>query len=249
MNSVDEALRDLEVEVGGYKFVGDRRERSKDISSRVSHLGCFYPGSVALGVISGAVVTEEKIERYLGFAQAMLLTCWELYASSESGLGADSGTIDPATGKLRVESSQYFQRPEVVESLFYMWRATHDPRWREMAWSIAQAIETYCRVDCGYTGVEDVMVSDSEDVSYDDVQQSWFLAETLKYLYLIFEDDSKIDISQGWVFNTEAHPVRASSPTAQAMDLDWSYLERSLHPWLSWTVPFVRSFVRSFDTS
>ena len=40
----------------------------------------------------------------------------------------------------------------------------------------------------------------------DNVQQSFFLAETLKYLYLLFSDDSVIPLDQ-WVFNTEAHPL------------------------------------------
>jgi mannosyl-oligosaccharide alpha-1,2-mannosidase len=42
-------------------------------------------------------------------------------------------------------------------------------------------------------------------VEQDDVQQSFFLAETLKYLYLTFADPSEIPLDQ-WVFNTEAHP-------------------------------------------
>lgn len=246
VNSVDEALRDLVLEVGEYKFVGTRRKNSKLISPEVTHLGCYYPGNVALGVLSGAV-TGEKADEYLGFATGMMATCMELYSSTETGLGADSGAMNNATGKLSVNSGQYFQRPEVVESLFYMWRATHDERWREMAWAIAQTIERYCRVDCGYTGIKDVTVSDPDKIEYDDVQQSWFLAETLKYLYLIFEDDSKIDIAQGWVFNTEAHPVRTSLPTGRAVDVDWSYLEGSLHPWLSWTVPHVQRATSLFS--
>ena len=40
----------------------------------------------------------------------------------------------------------------------------------------------------------------------DNTQQSFFLAETLKYLYLLFSDDSVIPLDQ-WVFNTEAHPL------------------------------------------
>jgi len=40
----------------------------------------------------------------------------------------------------------------------------------------------------------------------DDVQQSFFLAETLKYLYLLFSDDSVLPFDK-WVFNTEAHPL------------------------------------------
>ena len=38
--------------------------------------------------------------------------------------------------------------------------------------------------------------------SKDDVQQSFFLAETLKYLYLLFSDEHIISTDQ-WVFNTE----------------------------------------------
>lgn len=37
-------------------------------------------------------------------------------------------------------------------------------------------------------------------------QDSWFLAETLKYLWLIFSDDDAIPLDT-WVFNTEAHPL------------------------------------------
>jgi mannosyl-oligosaccharide alpha-1,2-mannosidase len=35
---------------------------------------------------------------------------------------------------------------------------------------------------------------------------SYFLAETLKYLYLLFDDTDSIDLKK-WVFNTEAHPL------------------------------------------
>ena len=52
---------------------------------------------------------------------------------------------------------------------------------------------------------------DQVPVSHDDVQQSFFLAETLKYLYLIFSDDDLVPLDK-WVFNTEAHllPIEGS---------------------------------------
>ncbi len=211
VNSVDEALESLLVEVetsgGDFVFVGEG-PRHASPSENVSHLGCFYPGSVALGVMSGAV-TGDKAEQYLGFAKGMADACLQLY-NTTTGLGAESASF--RGGKIRHTGRRYLQRPEVVESLFYMWRATHDQHWRDMAWSIAQAIDKWCRVEGGFAGVMDVMVGNPEDVKYDDVQQSWFLAETLKYLYLIFEDDSRIDISgqtsDTWVLNTEAHPMR-----------------------------------------
>ena len=38
------------------------------------------------------------------------------------------------------------------------------------------------------------------------VLRSFFLAETLKYLYLLYADDTLLPLDQ-WVFNTEAHPL------------------------------------------
>lgn len=55
----------------------------------------------------------------------------------------------------------------------------------------------------GFTGIKNVYLNDSQK---DDVQQSFFLAETLKYLYLLFSDDNLLSFDQ-WVFNTEAHPL------------------------------------------
>jgi len=38
-----------------------------------------------------------------------------------------------------------------------------------------------------------------------DEMPSYFLAETLKYLYLLFVDTELLPLDK-WVFNTEAHP-------------------------------------------
>lgn len=37
--------------------------------------------------------------------------------------------------------------------------------------------------------------------------ESFFVAETLKYFYLLFEDDPNVLPLDEWVFNTEAHPL------------------------------------------
>lgn len=103
----------------------------------------------------------------------------------------------------RPNEKYYIQRPEVIEGWFYMWRLTHDRKYRDWAWDAAQAIEKYCRVENGYSGIKNVYDVNSPK---DDVQQSFFLAETLKYLYLIFSTDDLISFDE-WVFNTEAHPL------------------------------------------
>jgi mannosyl-oligosaccharide alpha-1,2-mannosidase len=63
------------------------------------------------------------------------------------------------------------------------------------------AIEKHCRTDSGYAGLRNVYRPED---GFDDVQQSFFLAETLKYAYLTFADN-EIPLTK-WVFNTEAHP-------------------------------------------
>ena len=92
---------------------------------------------------------------------------------------------------------------------------THTPHHTKLCYTVCNThthIQTlfYCRVltstaelEGGFSGLRDVY---NEHSAKDDVQQSFFLAETLKYLYLIFCDDSLISLDK-YVFNTEAHPL------------------------------------------
>src|SRR4051812_38886668 len=93
----------------------------------------------------------------------------------------------------------YILRPEVIESYLYLWRLTNDPKYREWAWDAAQALEKHCRTEHGYSGISDVYNAASRK---DDVQQSFFLAETMKYLYLVFSEADVIPFDK-YVFNTE----------------------------------------------
>jgi len=58
-----------------------------------------------------------------------------------------------------------------------MWRLTKDSKYREWGWEAVQALEKHCRVPGGFTGLNNVYLVDS---AKDDVQQSYFFAETLK---------------------------------------------------------------------
>ena len=58
----------------------------------------------------------------------------------------------------------------------------------------------------GYAGLKDVRLASPQR---DDTQQSFFLAETLKYLWLLFSPDDAFDLDE-WVLNTEAHPLRVT---------------------------------------
>ncbi|KAL4674811.1 hypothetical protein H8959_018745, partial [Pygathrix nigripes] len=120
-------------------------------------------------------------------------------------LGPESFKFDGAVEAVAVRQAEkyYILRPEVIETYWYLWRFTHDPRYRQWGWEAALAIEKYCRVSGGFSGVKDVY---SSTPTHDDVQQSFFLAETLKYLYLLFSGDDLLPLEH-WVFNTEAHPL------------------------------------------
>jgi hypothetical protein len=54
----------------------------------------------------------------------------------------------------------------------------------------------------GYAALADVQTKQKVDR-----MESFFLAETLKYLFLLFAPSQAIDLSTT-VFNTEAHPIR-----------------------------------------
>ena len=60
------------------------------------------------------------------------------------------------------------------------------------------------QVEHGYTGIKDVR---SVPCVNDNTMQSFWLAETLKYLYLMFAPRDLLPLDQ-WVLNTEAHPMR-----------------------------------------
>lgn len=163
-------------------------------SNKLEHLGCFGGGMLILG--------QRYVKEGLAFAE----TCAEMYTSTASGLACDSVTIEP-NGDIKCENDLYLLRPEVVESIFYAWRQTHDPKWRDYARKIWRALHKHCEVRTGgFTDVKFVTKTTPEKM---DKQESWFLAETLKYLWLTFQSDDVVPLDQ-YIFNTEAHPFKIS---------------------------------------
>ncbi|KAI0369832.1 seven-hairpin glycosidase [Pilatotrama ljubarskyi] len=102
-----------------------------------------------------------------------------------------------------VRRADYFLRPETIESIYIMWRTTGNPVWRERGWDIFQAIEREAKTASGYASLKKVTQSPAPQ---SDEQPSYFLAETLKYLYLLFRNEDLVPLDK-WVFNTEAHPL------------------------------------------
>lgn len=100
----------------------------------------------------------------------------------------------------RIVDSKFILRPELIESLFYLHRVTGKPMYRERAWQIFLSLEQHCKVPSGFSGLTDV----NKPGSFNDSQQSFFFAETLKYLYLIFSEKDKFSFDTH-ILTTEAH--------------------------------------------
>ncbi len=101
--------------------------------------------------------------------------------------------------EMRVTSPGYQLRPEIVESAYYLYHYTKDPKYLEMGRTFLNDLVRYCRTDAGYTVLRNVTTKEKGDLMH-----SFFLAETLKYLYLLFEP-AALDFDKV-IFNTEAHP-------------------------------------------
>ncbi|KAG9810694.1 endoplasmic reticulum mannosyl-oligosaccharide 1,2-alpha-mannosidase, partial [Aureobasidium melanogenum] len=99
--------------------------------------------------------------------------------------------------------SHNLQRPETVESLFYMWRITGDDMYREWGWEMFESFVKHTAVEHngGYTSINDVT---SVPTTARDNMESFWLAETLKYFYLLFGPNDVLPLDKV-VFNTEAH--------------------------------------------
>uniref|UniRef100_A0A8C6G7L1 alpha-1,2-Mannosidase n=2 Tax=Mus spicilegus TaxID=10103 RepID=A0A8C6G7L1_MUSSI len=171
------------------------------LEHKMGHLTCFAGGMFALGA-DGA--PEARAQHYLELGAEIARTCHESYNRTYVKLGPEAFRFDGGVEAIATRQNEkyYILRPEVIETYMYMWRLTHDPKYRTWAWEAVEALESHCRVNGGYSGLRDVYIARE---SYDDVQQSFFLAETLKYLYLIFSDDDLLPLEH-WIFNTEAHP-------------------------------------------
>jgi len=85
----------------------------------------------------------------------------------------------------------YILRPETIESFFVLNKLTGDPIYREWGWEIFQSLEKYAKTQYAYGHVHDVQVKDAKP---DNNMESFFLAETMKYLYLLMDPDTEVDI-------------------------------------------------------
>ncbi|KAK5937574.1 hypothetical protein PMZ80_010194 [Knufia obscura] len=102
-----------------------------------------------------------------------------------------------------VFARHYGLRPEAIESVFYMYRLTGDNIWREKGWKMFEAVQSATQTEVANAMMKDVTSNLGE---LDDKMESFWLAETLKYFYLLFDEPEHISLDE-YVLNTEAHPL------------------------------------------
>ncbi|XP_012728793.2 ER degradation-enhancing alpha-mannosidase-like protein 1 isoform X1 [Fundulus heteroclitus] len=97
----------------------------------------------------------------------------------------------------------YPLRPELVESTYLLYQATKNPFYLHVGMDILQSLEKNAKVRCGYATLHHVV-----DKSKEDRMESFFLSETCKYLYLLFDEDNPLHKSDNkYIFTTEGHVV------------------------------------------
>ena len=187
----------------------------------LEHLACFAPGMFALGAWTFPYDDEKAKKEMWDWAVDTADTCFRMYWDSPVGLGAERVSLRDTPIRPSGGGTYYILRPEVLESVFYVHRlsAGADGRYRAWARFAISAFEKHARMKSGgYTGIQDTGVAPSS-ITRGDNQETFFLAETVKYLYLIMAGSDAVDLSE-WVFNTEAHPlpVRGSRKWNEIMD-------------------------------
>lgn len=105
-------------------------------------------------------------------------------------------------GTITVTLRGYYLRSELIESIYYLYHYTQDPRYLQEGQVVFDDLMKYCKTPYGYTQLSSVITKQKTDD-----MPSYFLAETMKYLYLLFAPQNTIDWNTT-IFNTEAHPIQ-----------------------------------------
>ncbi len=172
----------------GFLYANVDMNTGKLAATWVDSLSAFFPGlQVLVGDISRA------IPHHLFFD-----AIWSRYSAIPE-------RFDVYYQKTAIES--YPLRPEFIESTYMLYQATKDDYYLSVGERILNDLEFNCKTKCGVAGLKDVNTG-----QLDDRMESFFLSETLKYLYLLFDKENIINSLDGnFVFSTEGHILKLNS--------------------------------------
>lgn len=183
------------------------------LDGQFQHLACFTGGMVALGSRMSNSMEELDIARKLTDG------CVWGYTNTPTGVMPDFSHVEPCqdaiacewhgegNGFKTVDDASYRLRPEAIESVFIMYRLTADPSWQEKGWKMFEAIIKHTKTDIAHARLINVM---DENPGHEDSMESYWLAETLKYFYLLYSEPDMVSLDE-FVLNTEAHTFRWAS--------------------------------------
>ena len=146
-------------------------------------LDAFFPAVLAL---SGDLDRARRL-------QESSFRMWSMYGIEPEELNYNS---------MQIVSPGYPLRPEIVESAYYLYHYTRNPKYLRMGQTMFEDFVKYCRTDEGYAALKSVVTKEKADS-----MQSFVFAETFKYFFLLFAPP-KTFVFDHVIFNTEAHPLR-----------------------------------------
>ncbi|GAD94947.1 endoplasmic reticulum mannosyl-oligosaccharide 1,2-alpha-mannosidase, putative [Paecilomyces variotii No. 5] len=204
--------------------------------AKAQHLSCFAGGMVALGARVFDLPEDLDVARKLvdgclwGYETGRLgimpeiirtVACgdtnncvWDedrWHREVDQAFPDDNGSVEDkiktrrlAPGITKIDDGRYILRPEAIESVFILYRITGDQSLAEKAWTMFETIVKHTISDIAHAGLDDCTV---DDPPKQDRMESFWMAETLKYFYLIFSDPRIVSLDE-YVLNTEAHPLK-----------------------------------------
>ncbi|KAI4615775.1 hypothetical protein J4E80_006192 [Alternaria sp. BMP 0032] len=152
----------------------------------VDSLSAFYQGLLTM-----AGKLDEAIETHL-----LYTALWTRYSAMPERWSTATGSIEHG---LR----WWGGRPEWIESTWYLYQATKDPWYLHVGEMALRDIKRRCWTKCGWAGLQDVRTGELNDR-----MESFFLGETAKYLFLLFDPSHPLNTWDApFVFTTEGHPL------------------------------------------
>lgn len=163
--------------------------------------------------------TSSVITLYDAFLPALLVYCGDTSRAERMQATYDHvwrlHGLEPTAydyGKRTVRAGDYDLNPEIIESAYYLYHFTRKPEYQAMAARYWAGIKQHCRTDVAFTSIVDVRTMEQKDY-----MPTFFFAETLKYLFLVFSEGHGTFNLDDHVFNTEAHPFRRSTLSPEVM--------------------------------
>ena len=209
------------------------------VTYKMDELACYAGGMYALAALEYDGLTESEKTLFTEVAEGVAEQCAQLFFATESGLAMEQTVFDvDAKGDFKIHTpvsgvSYYILRPETLETLYLTYRLTKKEKYRIYGKRIMDAIIRMCRVATGgYVGVSEVrsLHPTGHGGWAESSMHSFFIAETLKYAFLLFSDDDQHNLTE-WVFNTEAHPLKRRKREPTTVWDAWYKSHNGTVPW------------------